>query len=129
MKEIDGGNFVLKLHDDLIKEVIVKKDRTFSLEDVKLSFELSDRENPGARYYTLVRGEEGSSVSSDARRAVASEQYNNRNAALALCQTNTAQKIGGNLFLKVNRPKVPTRFFEDDQKALEWLREVRKKEK
>jgi hypothetical protein len=124
MKEIDSPNFRLVLHDNLIKEVIVKKNCRLNAQDVWHSLELSEIEKPGAKWYVIVMGEDGSSVANEARTAAASEKYNNHTAALALMSENLVQKIAGNLFLKVNRPRVPVRFFERQDKAMEWLRDL-----
>lgn len=61
-------------------------------------------------------------ASADARRAGASEEYSRHVAALALYSNRLHETIMGNLFLKINRPRVPTRFFDNREKALAWLR-------
>jgi len=52
----------------------------------------------------------------------ASIAYSEYTRALALCSDKLYLRIMGNLFLKVNRPIVPTRFFEKREDALQWLR-------
>jgi hypothetical protein len=122
MKEFETDAFKLILHDDLIKEVIVKKNVELQARDVWESRDLSANYKPGAKFFVIIEGEEGARVSPDARRAAASEEYNKETAALALCGNSTTAAIGGNLFLKVNRPRVPTKFFSDRNKAIEWLK-------
>jgi len=127
MKQFETDAFKLIIHDNLIKEVIVKKNVELQVSDVWESRDLSVKYKPGAKFYVIIEGEEGAKISPDARRAAASDEYNKDTAALALCGNKTAQAIGGNLFLKVNRPKVPTKFFSDRDKALEWLKIMAKK--
>jgi len=46
-------------------------------------------------------------------------------AGAALLTYSPISKLVGNLFLKFNKPKFPTRLFTSEEKALAWLREQR----
>ncbi len=122
MKEFETDVFKMVIHDDLIKEVTVKKNKTFTEKDVWHSRDLSVQYKPEAKFLVLMEGEENSSVSSGARGAAASDEYHKNVAALALFSEKMMESILGNLFLKINKPKVPTRFFDNREKALEWLK-------
>jgi len=121
MKQFETNAFTLVIHDNLLKEFKVKKNVMLQEKDVWESRDLSVKYKPNTKFFVLVEGEENSQVSADARRAVASDEYYKDVAALALYSNKTLGAIGGNLFLKVNRPKVPTRFFDNREKALKWL--------
>ena len=121
MKQFQTETFTIKLHDNFLKEFIVKKNHTLEAKDVWASKEMSMQFNPNAKYYVILEGEENTSVSSEARRAAASDEYSKYTAALALCSNNAYMAIIGNLFLKINKPKVPTRFFEKREEAIAWL--------
>jgi len=127
MKEFETDTFRMVIHDDLIKEVKVKKNKTFTEKDVWESRDLSVQYKPNSKFFVLMEGEENSSVSSDARAAAASEEYNKNVAALALCSDKMLEAIKGNLFLKINKPKVPTKFFDNPEKAMQWLKSVSSK--
>src|SRR4051812_1127498 len=122
MKQFETDAFKVILHDNLIKELTVKKNVTMQAKDVWESRDLTVKHNPGVKYYVLFEGDDNSHVSHDARRAAASEEYFSHVAALALYSNKVLESIRGNLFLKINRPKVPTRFFDNRHKALEWLK-------
>jgi hypothetical protein len=122
MKEFDTEAFRMVLHDDLLKEFIVKKDHELRESDVRMSLRLTEQHYPGVKFFVLLEAEAGAAVSHDARRLAASPEYSRHTAALALHSSNVLMAIAGNLFLKINRPKVPTRFFEDREKAIGWLR-------
>jgi len=121
MKEFQTDKFILRIHDNLLKEVIVKKNQTLQASDVSESMKISNEYKPGHKLFVLFQGEENASVSGEARRAAASKEYSNQTAALALCSNNSYLAIAGNLFLKINKPIVPTRFFEDRKEAIAWL--------
>lgn len=123
--EFDFDNFSLKLHPTGLKEVLVKRNKTFDVSDVFKSKQVSDEHYPNLRTYVLMEGEEGASVSTGARRFAASSDYSEYTAALALCSHRTPLVIMGNLFLRVSKPLVPTRFFHSREEALRWLDEMK----
>ncbi len=120
-KEFDCERFKMKIGDNLIKEIVVKSGQVFGEADVKESKELSCEYKPNSRFFVLMEGEEGATVNNAARRIAASREYAQYTSALALCSSNLALRIMGNLFLKVNKPAVHTRLFETREEALAWL--------
>ncbi len=122
MKEFETKSFKLIIHENLLKEFIVKKGVTLHEKDIWESRDISIGYKPGIKLYVIMEGEEDTQVSPDARRAAASEENSKYTAALALCSPSVYQAIAGNLFLKINKPKVPTRFFDSRDKALAWLK-------
>jgi hypothetical protein len=121
MKEFDTSAFKMIIYDNLLKEIRVKKNIKYSEKDVWKSRDLSLEYKPGAKFFVLFEGEDGSTVSAAARSAAASDDYFKHVAALALYSDKTLESIMGNLFLKINKPKVPTRFFDKRDRALAWL--------
>lgn len=122
MKIFETKAFLMTIHDDLFIEFKVKKNVTLQASDVWESRDLSIQHIPGKKFFVLFEGDEQSDVSGDARRAGASEEYTKHVAALALYSTKLHEKIIGNLFLKINKPKVPTKFFDEREEAIEWLK-------
>ncbi len=126
MKQFETDAFLMTIHDDLLIEFRVKKNITLQEKDVWESRDLSVNYMPDKKFHVLMEAEENVDVSGDARRAGASKEYSKHVAALALCSNKLHETIIGNLFLKINKPIVPTRFFEDRNKALQWLKNVTK---
>lgn len=126
MKTFETDAYIMNVHDDLLIEFKVKKNVKLLDKDIWESREQSINYMPGKKFFVLFEVEEGFDVSADARRAGASEEYSKHVAAVALCSNRLHEKIIGNLFLKVNNPIVPTRFFDDRAKAIEWLKEKQK---
>jgi len=121
MKEFESQRFRMKINDNLIKELVVKQGQTFNEADLAESRRLSSEHLPNAKFYVLMEGEEEATVSTNAKRLAASKEYAQHTFALALCTSNLALRIMGNLFLKINRPSVLTRLFESREEALAWL--------
>lgn len=105
--------------------MLVKRNKTFDVSDVFKSKQVSDEHYPNLRTYVLMEGEEGASVSTGARRFAASPDYSQYTAALALCSHRIPLVIMGNLFLRVSKPLVPTRFFHSREEALLWLEDMK----
>ncbi|MES2567693.1 MAG: hypothetical protein V4565_12550 [Bacteroidota bacterium] len=127
MKTFETNAFVMNVHDDLLIEFKVKKNTKLQESDVWESRDMSVNYLPEKKFFVLFEGEEDADVSGDARRAGASEEYTKHVAALALYSSKTYEIILGSLFLKINRPKVPTKFFDNRDEAILWLKSLQGK--
>lgn len=122
MKQFETNAFNMTIHDDLLIEFKVKKNVKLQEKDIWESRDLSVQAFPGKKFFVLFEVEDNFDVSADARKAGASEEYSRHVAALALYSNRMHETIMGNLFLKINRPRVPTHFFDNREKAIAWLR-------
>jgi hypothetical protein len=122
MKVFETDVFIMTIHDDLLIEFKIKKDKTLEPKDVWESRDLSVNYLPGKKFLVLMEAADDIEISGEARRAGASEEYSKHVAALALNSSNLLYKIMGSLFLKINKPKIPTRFFDDRDDAIRWLK-------
>lgn len=125
MKTFNEAHFTMVIHDNQLIEFKVKQGVSLSAEDVWLSRDLSVNYMPNKKFFVLTEAEGEFRPTQEARRAGASEEYSKHVNALAFYSNNLALKILGNLFIKVSRPIVPTRFFDEREKALEWLNKIR----
>ena len=89
------------IHDDLIKEFKIKKNVTLQASDIWESRDLTLSYISDKKLYVLLEGDDDSSVSGEARRAAASDEYKQNVAALALCSNKLQEKIIGSLFLNI----------------------------
>jgi hypothetical protein len=121
MKTFETPSFLMKIHDNCLIEFKIKKDISFTAADVWHSRDLSVEYLPGKKFFVLTEAEDVFSPKQDARKAGASKEYSEHVQALAFFSKNLTLKIIGNLYIKVSRPITPTRFFDEREKALEWL--------
>ena len=121
MKTFDEPHFTMKIHDNCLIEFKVKKGISLTAEDVWRSRDLSVQYKPNTKFYVLTEAEDEFTPTQDARRAGASKEYSQHVNALAFYSDNMLLKILGNLFITVSRPIVPTKFFDEREKAVEWL--------
>ena len=126
MKTFETHAFLMNVHDDLLIEFKVKKNVKLQEKDVWESRDMSVNHIPGKKFYVLFEGDEDADVSGDARRAGASDEYTKHVAALALYSNKSYERIIGSLFLTINKPKVPTKFFDNREEAIAWLRILQK---
>jgi hypothetical protein len=129
MKEFDSQRYRMKINDNLIKEVVVKRGQVFNESDLAESKQLSCEYLPNAKFYVIMEGEEDATVTNDAKRLAASKEYAQYTSALALCSSSLGLRIMGNLFLKVNKPAVHTRLFETREEAMAWLHKQMERQK
>ncbi len=122
MKTFETRSYLMHVHDDLLIVFTIKKNRTLQATDVWTSRDQSVDHIPGKKFLVLLEGEENASISGDARRAGASLEYAKHVAALAIYSSRGYEKVMGSLFLKINKPAVPMRFFDDRDEAIAWLR-------
>lgn len=126
MKRFETKAFLMTVHDDLLIEFLVKDNVNLEASDVWESRDLSVNYIPNKKFFVLFEGGDDASVSGEARRAGASKEYTGHVAALALYSNKAYERIIGSLFLKINKPLVPTEFFDDREKAIAWLRIMQK---
>jgi hypothetical protein len=126
MKTFETNAYTMNVHDDLFIEFKVKKNVTLQASDVWESRDQSVEHIPGKKFFVLFEGDDNSGVSGDARRAGASLEYTKHVAVLALYSNKFHENIIGNLFLKINKPLVPTKFFDNRDNAIAWLKTFQK---
>lgn len=112
----------MNIHDNCLIEFSIKKGISFTDKDVWLSRDLSVNYLPDKKFFVLTEAEAEFSPTPDARRAGASKEYAQHVAAHAFFSKNFSLKILGNLFIKISRPIVPTRFFDEREAAMNWLK-------
>jgi len=122
MKIFDTPTFIMRVHDNGFIEFKIRKGISLTEKDVWLSRDLSKEYLPGKKFYVLTEAEDEFKVTQGARQAGASAEYAQHVAAHALCTTNLSLKILSNLFIKISKPVVPTKFFDEREKAITWLK-------
>jgi hypothetical protein len=73
--------------------------------------------------YCALADTRGKPTSTPEARAFGAEQgYSKFRLADALLVDSSMMKLVANVYIKFNKPKVPTRMFESEEKAIAWLR-------
>lgn len=126
MKKFDNDIYTMTIHEDFFVEFVVKQDAVLKEKDVWLSKQQAEEAYPNKKFYVMLSGEEFFQVTRETRDIAASEKFSTHLAAVALYSKELAMKILGNLYIKINKPIVPTKFFTDKSEAELWLRSLMK---
>jgi hypothetical protein len=77
-------------------------------------------------YPTLIDGRMVKDIYKEARDYFSSDAGSEGIAASALITSSTVGRFIGSFFLKINRPSVPIKIFNDMNEATGWLKQFRK---
>jgi hypothetical protein len=94
---------------------------SINLEFAKTAVQLRKDFTNGLAYPNLVRGFDVISIEKKARDFFATPDATMGVLAGALITNSIFQATLANFFLKVSNPKIPTKLFTDERKAIEWL--------
>lgn len=75
----------------------------------------------GKKFPNLITFEDYVTISREAREFAASEESNIYTTCDAFVVKKTALKLLGNFYLLINKPNSPTKMFEDEESACNWL--------
>ena len=122
MKTFETEVYIMNVYEDGYLEFKVKKDSLLDPDDLWLSRKQSLDYAPDKKFAVLMEAQDFFQIGTETRRVAASKEYSERMIAVALCSNNLSLKILGSLYIKINRPPIPTKFFDDKDKAKEWLK-------
>jgi len=120
--------YVLLLQEGLI-ENRMKEDILIDVQDVLAIKEANMSMSGGKHYCVLVTANDFNSVTNEARRLAASNEFQQRTIAKALLVHNAATRLIGNAYIRINRPTTPTRLFSEREAAIGWLLQMLRKNK
>ena len=116
----DFAHSEIFLRDDGIIQMN-SRNHTYTLQDLKEINVAQGKISGGKRLPLLVVADQYSDIESDAREFMASFEATQFSSAEGYVLRSLGHKILGNFYLKVNKPGVPTRFFNEETDALQWL--------
>lgn len=118
---IDLGHSEIFMRDDGIVQ-INSKNHNYDTQDLKEINVAQGKITKGKRCALLVIVDPFADIDSDAREYMACAEATQFSIAEAYVIRSLAQKILANFYLKVGKPEVPTRFFNEQNDAEDWLR-------
>jgi hypothetical protein len=107
------------------KEMVVvqyKPDAEVGLEDM-IAIHMAERKITNEKkHVTLLDARGFIDISEEARKFGASDEPTRYRTAAALLVDSLAVRMFGNFYLSFNKPKVTTKMFSDEKKAIDWLK-------
>jgi len=112
----------IALNDQGLLIVRIKDGAYQSLADAKVNLAVAVSETRGERRPLLIDIRKAQPLEADARHHYSGQTLVERFSALALLiEGSPFGRMMGNVYLRIERPGIPTQLFSDEGRALEWL--------
>jgi hypothetical protein len=98
------------------------EDASIEVEDAIQNYEAALSLTKGEKHLLLVDAQANVYISKETR-VYSAQSKPNSPLAMALVVNSTANRLIGNFYINFNKPKVPTKLFSTEEKALKWLEE------
>lgn len=121
LKEIVIPCAIIKLRNDGILHIHVTIKDEIEIEHTKAIFEARNNLTENKSYKHLYTGGIYLNPSDEVKKFAASALRNENVIADAYVISSLSQRLMGNFYIKLNKPKRPTKLFTDPDKATEWL--------
>jgi hypothetical protein len=95
---------------------------SIEVEDAIQNYEAALSLTHGEKHLLLVDAQANVYISKETR-IYSAQSKPNSPLAMALIVNSTANRLIGNFYINFNKPKVPTKLFPSEEKALKWLEE------
>jgi hypothetical protein len=116
----------LKLHSSGFAELLIKDNSVYDTKDIMQGKDFSINNLPGKKIYYLLELEGEAYTTKEARELAANPEHSAHHGAIAICSDKLAYQLLGSLYIKINKPKAPTRFFSKREEAIKWLESLMK---
>jgi hypothetical protein len=124
MKTFETDVMVLTVHEDGFAELLIKDEAVFDAKDILDGKRFSTGYLPGKKIYFLLELQGEAYTTREARELAASPGHATHHGGVAICSNKLPYQLLGNLYIRINKPKAPTRFFRNRNDAEKWLRSL-----
>lgn len=118
-KELD--DVVFSVYANHIYHVYVKKESRVTMNVVKQGYRFLN-EYGGGLFYNIFQLDSFSEVDPEVREWAAGNSINRHTIVDAIVITGLGQKIIADFYLKINKPPIPTKVFEELNQAVSWVK-------
>lgn len=110
------------LGNDGIMYTVGKENAEVNLEDAKENTRIIEEYYYGKKFPLFVDGRNVKSISKEARDHFSLKGRESVINCFAMIVSSPLSRIIANFFIGINRPTVPVKMFDDEKKAVEWLK-------
>ena len=122
VKQVELKTMVIKLRSDGIMQFDFKPCDEYTIHDLKETNMAADILGEGEIFPRLIFIKHFIRFDKDIRMYGATEESNTTTAAAAFVVNLIALKFVGNFYISFNKPVRPTRLFDSEKAAVEWLK-------
>jgi hypothetical protein len=120
VSESENDSIIYRLYENNIFHVIVKEGEKVTMEMVNEGYAFLENYGSG-RFYNIYEFKSFADVDPDVREWSSSEIDVKYTVVDAIVINSIGQKILADFYLKINKPKQPTKIFTSIDKAIEWV--------
>ena len=113
----------ISIRSDGIMHVTMKNKEEFGIDEVKLIRRTRKELAQGKSYPILYTGDKLVLPTKEARAYMAEKTDQELAKAEAMIIKSLPQRMIASTYIRINKPKCPIRFFENESDAIEWLKE------
>lgn len=124
-KIAEHDNLSVSIRNDGIVLVSVKANIEIDIKEVKQVVNALETIFEGKKFPLLIVTGEYTLPTPEARAYIATAESDPYASAEAYVVKSLSQKLVGNVFLSFNKPARPTRIFNSEEKAVEWLQQFK----
>lgn len=125
IKEIALDFVKIRFYEPELAHVEVIGDHLITETEVRLINAELDKLNHGKEMLIMITAEEVTQFDNSARVFSASVEGSKYSIAEALVVKSLSQRLIANFYVKVNKPLKPSRVFNSEKEAIQWLKEQR----
>ena len=101
------------------------EDKLFNLEEVKFIFETTRQNSPWVIAPVYITGNSFTNQEPEAKEYSGSSAVMNHCSAIAFLSKTIGEKMMANFFIKFIKPSKPTKFFSNEDDAINWLKQFK----
>ena len=117
METLETDSFIETVHKSGLVDLIIKDNSNFDVKDMLEAKKFSTSLLPNKKIYLLVVVEGNFNTSREARELLADPNFSSHHAAIALYTKNIGVKLLAQMYVKVNKPKIPIKIFRSEKEA------------
>jgi hypothetical protein len=121
-KSISENKFILSYNEEGYYELSIKDNVEIFIDDIHLIVnaqkKLREIKSP-----TLISGGQYSTTNTETLKYISGNENMPYSKCAAFIVSSISQKLLANFYLKIYKPQRPTRFFNDKNEAITWLKQ------
>lgn len=122
VKSISENKFIITLNEDGYYDLFIKDNVEIFIEDM-LRIVDAQKQLCGNRIPILISGGKYSTTNIEVMKFLSKNENMPFSKVSAYIAASISQKLLGNFYMKINKPERPTRFFNNKEDAIQWIKQ------
>lgn len=119
---ISDNKFIISLNEDGYYDLFIKDNIEIFVDDMLRIIE-AQKQLSGQRIPILISGGKYSTTNVEVMHFLAKNENMPYSKVSAYITNSVSQKLLGNFYIKINKPERPTKFFNNKEDAVTWLKQ------